>query len=65
MRLTVDDDRCQGHTLCAWAAPDVIRLADDDGRALVDDENVPPEHEQSVRAAVANCPENALVITED
>jgi ferredoxin len=64
VRLTVDYERCQGHTLCAWAAPAVIRLADDDGRAIVDDPEVPPEHEEAVRAAVANCPENALVITE-
>lgn len=65
MRLTVDYDRCQGHTLCAWAAPEVIRLADDDGRALVDDPHVPPDHEAAVRAAAANCPENALVIAEE
>ena len=65
MRLAVDYDRCQGHTLCAWAAPAVIRLADDDGRAIVDDPVVPPPHEDAVRVAVANCPENALVITED
>lgn len=65
MRLTVDYDRCEGHTLCAWAAPDVIRLADDDGRAIVDDPEIDPEHEEAVRSAVANCPEQALVITED
>lgn len=65
MRLAVDYERCQGHTLCAWAAPAVIRLADDDGRAIVDDPVVAPEHEAAVRAAVANCPENALVIAED
>ena len=65
MRLTVDYDKCQGHTLCAWVAPEVIRLADDDGRAIVDDPEVAPEHEDAVRSAVANCPENALVITDD
>ena len=65
MRLTVDYDRCQGHTLCHWVAPDVIRLADDDGRAIVDDPEVPPEHHDAVRQAVANCPESALVLIED
>lgn len=62
MRITIDETRCQGHTLCAWAAPAVIRLSDVDGRAIIDDPNVPPEHEAAVRAAVANCPENALAL---
>ena len=65
MRLTVDYEKCQGHTLCAWAAPAVIRLGDDDGRAVVDDPNVPPEQEEAVRRAVANCPESALILDED
>jgi ferredoxin len=64
MRLSVDYERCQGHTLCAWAAPEVIRLADHDGRAVVDQPEIPPEHQESVRRAVANCPENALVVEE-
>lgn len=64
MRLTVDYDKCQGHTVCSWAAPNVIRLADDDGRALVDNPEVPPEEFENVRRAVAGCPENALTISE-
>ena len=64
MRLRVDYDRCQGHTLCAWAAPAVIRLADEDGRAVVDDPVVPADQHEAVRRAVANCPENALIIDE-
>jgi ferredoxin len=65
MRLYVDDDKCQGHTLCAWAAPDVVRLGDDDGHAIVDEPRVPPEHEEAVRRAVLNCPEGALRIDDD
>ena len=65
MRLRVDYDRCQGHTLCAWAAPAVIRLADDDGRAVVDEPVVPADQHEAVRRAVANCPENALIIDDD
>lgn len=64
MRLTVDYSRCQGHTLCAWSAPDVIRLGEDDGRAIVDNADIDPEHADAVRRAAANCPEGALVIEE-
>ena len=62
--MRVDYDRCQGHTLCAWAAPAVIRLADEDGRAVVDEPVVPADQHEAVRRAVANCPESALVIEE-
>ena len=64
MKVAVDPDRCQGHTLCAWVAPDVFRLGDDDGHAYVDDPDVAPEHEQAVRKAALNCPEGAILISE-
>ena len=64
MRVTVDADMCQGHTLCAWAAPDVFRLGDDDGHAYVDNPDVPHQHEQAVRNAAINCPEGAIKISE-
>jgi ferredoxin len=64
MKVSVDAEKCQGHTLCAWVAPDVFRLGDDDGHAYVDDPDVPAEHEQAVRNAVINCPEGAITITE-
>jgi ferredoxin len=60
MRLRVDYNRCQGHTLCALAAPALVELREDDGHAapvardLVDDE-LPV-----AQAAVDACPERAL-----
>ncbi len=35
MRVYVDEAICQGHTLCAMAAPEVFHLRDDDGHAYV------------------------------
>jgi ferredoxin len=64
MKVAVDPDKCQGHTLCAWAAPTVFRLGDDDGHAYVDDPDVAPEHEPAVRKAALNCPEGAISISE-
>jgi ferredoxin len=64
MRVVVNPDMCQGHTLCHMAAPDVFGLSDEDGHAeaLVD---VLPEHLiQSARKAVATCPEKAISLQE-
>ena len=63
MRVTVDDDRCQGHTLCAAQAPDVFLLRDEDGHAYVEMDDVPPGLADQVERAVQTCPEGAIRIT--
>jgi ferredoxin len=67
MRVRVDPDRCQGHTLCTIPAPQVFALDEDEGHAHVVEEFVavvPPELEQAVRAAASACPERAIEIFE-
>ena len=62
MRVHVRPDQCAGHTLCNLAAPEVFDL-DDEGHVLVVIEGeLPVDLEPGVRAAVATCPERALVI---
>lgn len=65
MRLRVDPDKCQGHTLCAMAAPDLFTLREEDGHAEVGDGVVPPEREEAARRAVLGCPERAIEIIEE
>lgn len=64
LRLTVDGERCQGHALCAGAAPDLVSLRDDDGHAVVDQPMVPLSLEPSARRAVIGCPERALQLED-
>lgn len=64
MRVRVDPDVCQGHTLCSLAAPQVFLLGEEDGHAYVPDEQVPPELEEAVRKAVATCPEGAISVED-
>lgn len=63
MKVQVDPQRCQGHTLCAMAAPESFELSDIDGHATPVSENVPAEQEANVREAVRSCPEQAVSIT--
>lgn len=65
MRVVVDANRCQGHTLCHMAAPAVFSLREEDGHAEVGDGIVPPEHEEAARRAAQGCPERAITILED
>jgi ferredoxin len=62
VRVRVDLDRCQGHTLCAMRAPRSFELDDVDGHSVVVDEEVPPEQEDEVVEAARSCPEQAISI---
>ncbi|OSC39957.1 ferredoxin [Mycobacterium decipiens] len=65
MRVWVDPQRCQGHTLCAMIAPDSFQLSDLDGSSSAISEVVPGEQQDQVAEAVRSCPEQAIVITDD
>ncbi|HEV2370058.1 MAG TPA: ferredoxin [Acidimicrobiales bacterium] len=62
MRVRVDPQICQGHTLCALAAPDVFGFDEDDGHAYVRSEVVDDGHTEAVRRAAATCPEGAIFV---
>ena len=62
MKVKVDGTYCQGHTLCAMAAPQVFQLDDEDGHASAISEDVAPELEGSAREAQRSCPEQAISI---
>jgi ferredoxin len=62
MKVRVDPEKCQGHTLCAMAAPEAFVLSDFDGHATARFEEVPADQEQAVRDAAATCPEQAIIL---
>jgi ferredoxin len=64
MRVIVDDGRCQGHQMCAIAAPEVFG-SDEYGNATVLIEgDVPDGLASMVSRAAGNCPEQAITISE-
>jgi ferredoxin len=65
VKVHVDSERCQGHTLCAMIAPEVFQLDDVDGHstAIIDGE-VPADLVEKAREAVRSCPEQAISISE-
>lgn len=57
-------DLCDGYGECVKAAPDHFQL-DDDGYVVVTDENVTPEAQGRVIAAVTRCPKSVLSLLAD
>lgn len=60
MKVNVDPQLCQGHTLCAMAAPEVFELSDIDGHASATPGNVPALLAAQVLNAQKSCPEQAI-----
>ncbi len=64
MKITVDADKCEGHSRCYSLAPQLVDV-DDLGNAFVlNDGEVPAELEDRARLIVDNCPEFAIEIQE-
>ncbi|MBI2698059.1 MULTISPECIES: ferredoxin [Mycobacterium] len=64
MKVWVDPERCQGHTLCAMIAPDSFRLSDIDGSSSAVSEVVPDDQVDLVREAAQSCPEQAIILRD-
>jgi ferredoxin len=64
MRVRVDANVCAGFGVCVGLCPEVFELHDD-GYAIVRVTEVPPEHEDSVRQAVNQCPARAISLGDD
>ncbi|MCD4524278.1 ferredoxin [Nocardioides sp. cx-173] len=62
MKVTVDPDKCQGHTLCFMQAPDLFLLDDLDGHASVVTGEVPEGREEQAHEAISSCPEQAIAV---
>lgn len=64
MKISVDPDKCQGHSRCYALAPELFDV-DDYGLATAIDGDVDEALLDKARLAAANCPELAITISED
>ena len=62
MKVRVDPERCQGHTLCAMIAPALFTLNDEDGHSTAIDGEVPADLESKAAEAIRSCPEQAISV---
>jgi ferredoxin len=62
VKVHVDPERCQGHTLCAMIAPGLFTLDDVDGHSSAIVGEVPAGQEAKADEAIRSCPEQAISI---
>ena len=64
MRVSVDRERCEGHGRCYATAPEVFAPDDLGNGREIGDGTVGDGLDRQARLAVANCPEQAIVLEE-
>ena len=63
MKISVDRDRCEGHSMCVSLVPDIFD-AGDDGKVRLLTETVDAGQVADVQLAVDSCPVQALRLTD-
>jgi ferredoxin len=63
MKIRVDPERCQGHTLCSIVAPSLFELDEVDGHSRAVTDEVPAGQEEDARGAASSCPEQAIFLS--
>jgi ferredoxin len=64
MLVAIDDERCQGHGRCYALAPTVFEPDDLGQGQVIGDGTVSPADEERARLAEANCPEQAITVSQ-
>jgi Ferredoxin len=64
MKVSIDKNHCQGHTMCNMVAPELFKLDDEDGHAYVETSEVPADLEAAAVAGMNACPERAITVED-
>lgn len=64
MKITVNNEWCQGHAQCNARAAELFPLDDEGYTALTGQLDVPPGMEEAGRRGVEACPERVFTILE-
>ena len=65
MRVHVDQERCQGHGRCYSLAPELFEADEIGNGRELHGGVIAPDQEEAARKAIANCPEDAIVVEVD
>ena len=68
IKITVDLDLCQGHSVCLGECPEVFNVVepeDDYPQVVVLQENPPEELRDKVNKAAMYCPNHVITVSEE
>ena len=60
MKVHIDSERCQGHSLCYMSSPDIFDVGDD-GVAIVTKQPSTQGERDAAQHAAMSCPEQAII----
>jgi len=63
VKVHVDPEKCQGHTLCAMRARRLFELSEIDGHSSALAGEVPADLEPDALEAARSCPEQAISLS--
>jgi ferredoxin len=64
MKVSLEQDKCVGAGQCVLIAPDVFDQRDEDGIAILLQENPPAELQEGARQSAWACPGLAIAVDE-
>ncbi|MFC9978550.1 ferredoxin [Gordonia sp. NPDC127522] len=64
MKITIDQDKCIASGQCVAAASDVFDQRDEDGIAVLVNDDPPPSEADDVKHAAAMCPALAIHVQD-
>lgn len=62
-KLTIDENKCEGHARCVALAPDLFDV-DDYGMSYLLVDGLPAGQEEAAKKAIDACPEAAISVSE-
>ncbi len=68
MKITVDRELCQGHSVCLGECPEVFDVVESDegySQVVVLQENPPEELREKVMLAANYCPNHVITVSEE
>jgi len=64
MKVSINEDLCEGHARCQSAAPEVFEVREDLSYVKPSMETVPPELQVKVERAARLCPRQAVIVEQ-
>jgi ferredoxin len=64
MKVNIDSERCSGTGVCEETCPEIFRVDDNSGIAVIQRKEFDKKDEECISEAAENCPNQAIIVEE-